>query len=115
MTQLENRPIVQKANNLRSKKLTDSARGQDCQNCGANDGTTVSAHANSHKYGKGKSMKASDVFIAWLCADCHSWLDQGTGFDPTRIWVTGEKEEMWQAAHIKTLVQLFEQGFIKIT
>ena len=108
-----NRPIIQKYEHFRSKKLTDSARDQACQNCGSM-GTTVSAHSNWMAHGKGKSIKAEDCFIAWLCKDCHFWCDFGTGNDITDLWDDGEKKGMWQAAHDKTLHELFKQGKIVV-
>ena len=115
MSQVPNmRPIIRRFDNFRSKKLTDSARDQVCQNCGAQDGTIVSAHANWAEYGKGGSMKAADCFIAHLCGRCHSWLDQGKGMDPTRRWPDTEKKEMWVRAHADTLHHLFTSGKLKV-
>ena len=106
---------MQKFNPFRSPKLLQSAKGQECRNCGIDDGTIVSAHSNQSIHGKGKSIKASDVFIAWLCFNCHSWLDQGTGLDPTGIWTAFDgKEEMWRQAHDKTLEALFKNGAVVV-
>lgn len=110
--------LLNKFDNFRSKKLTDSARDQPCTNCGAEDGTTVSAHSNWPEHGKGGSMKASDEFIAHLCHKCHAWLDQGSGdtFDPSNRWLgySEEKKEMWRAAHDKTIHRLFITGKLKV-
>lgn len=107
--------MLSKFDNFRSKKLTDSARDQPCQNCGAEDGTTVSAHSNWPEHGKGGSMKASDEFIAHLCHKCHAWLDQGSvKSDPTGVYSFYQKKEMWRAAHDKTLHRLFTTGKLKV-
>jgi hypothetical protein len=108
------RPIIQKFNAFRSKKLTDSARGQPCQNCDAEDDTTVSAHSNWSEHGKGSRIKAADCFIAHLCVRCHAWLDQGSGTDPTGRWQDTDKREMWRAAADKTLLRLFLNGTLKV-
>lgn len=64
-----------------SKKLTpiqESARGKDCQVrvpgvCNFNSETTVLGHVN----GAGTGTKNDDLFAAFVCSDCHSWLDGG--------------------------------------
>lgn len=109
--------IIEKFAHFRSKKLTDSARGQLCMNCGADDGTTVSAHSNLHEHGKSGAIKAADIFIAWLCAKCHYWYDGGRGqkvSDPTGIWTSGERQPMWQRAHDKTLLKIFGLGLVQV-
>lgn len=85
-------------------------------NCGAENDTTVSAHSNHAKHGKGMSIKAHDCFIAWLCFDCHSWLDQGKGWDPTRSYFcrAGDKEEMFQRAHDRTMLEMFKAGILEV-
>lgn len=85
-----------------------------CQHCGADCGTTVSAHANGHEYGKGGARKADDIFIAFMCGRCHTWLDQGKGRDPTNVWDDTEKDEVWRRAHIKTLLLLVLDGKLKV-
>lgn len=101
---------------FRNVGLTQLARGQRCQNCGAQDGTVVSAHANWSDFGKGKSIKAHDCFIAWLCLRCHTWLDQGTGFDPTGTYgdARADKRAMWMRAAFLTLLELWQQGLIVV-
>lgn len=99
----------------RSKKLTESARGQSCTNCEADDGTVVWAHSNQQAHGKGKSLKAHDIFGAYLCMRCHSWLDCGIGKDPTGVYDDNrdDKREMWRRAHDRTLLRLVETGVLK--
>ena len=63
----------------RNKKLTASANGESCVNCGINDGTIVWAHSNQINHGKGKGIKAHDLFGAYLCHQCHHEHDQGKG------------------------------------
>jgi len=103
---------LQKFNAFRSRKLLDSANGQICQNCGADDGTIVCAHSNQMAHGKGKGLKAADCFVAYLCAKCHAWCDQGKGLDPSGNFTEYNKFDMWNKAHIKTLHEMFKQNIV---
>lgn len=98
----------------RNPKILKHARGQACQNCGAQDETIVAAHSNQAKHGKGAGNKAHDIFVAYLCHRCHAWLDQGTGFDPTGIWGQEwqEKRDMFNSAMFKTQILLLRDGVI---
>ena len=99
----------------RQPKLRSDARGQACQHCGREDGTTVSAHANGASMGKGFGVKSSDAYTAWLCYTCHAWLDQGTGSDPTGLYQSdrASKWEMWARACLRTWEQRCKQGIVK--
>ena len=101
--------------NFRSPTLLRHARGESCTNCETEDDTTVSAHSNWPDHGKGMSLKAHDCFIAFLCFRCHSWLDQGSGMDPTGRYTVYEKREMFDACRDKTLLRLFQQGKVKVS
>jgi Protein of unknown function (DUF1364) len=65
----------------RSKPLLALARGKPCllqavAGCRGADGTTtVAAHSNQSKHGKGAHIKAHDTYTVWACAVCHTWLD----------------------------------------
>jgi len=69
---------MQKHKPIRIKKIRDSARGQECTVnspwCNYNPETTVFAH-----YGepgeKGMGLKPDDTSGAYVCSDCHDWLD----------------------------------------
>jgi len=56
----------------RSKKLTQSAQYEPCVRCGADDNTTVWAHSNAGRHGKGMGIKAHDIFGRYLCYRCHT-------------------------------------------
>ena len=64
---------------MKSKKIRDSARGEDCSlrvssNC--QDGETVIfAHLNSNYRGTG--LKSPDLFGVYACYTCHTALDSG--------------------------------------
>ncbi|NBX73556.1 MAG: DUF1364 family protein [Alphaproteobacteria bacterium] len=90
----------------RNKKLLEVCRFIPCQHCGTDDGTVVAAHRNE---GKGMGLKVSDTLVASLCFRCHSELDQGAKL--TR----DERRELWDAAHLRTLHTLIENGLLGVT
>jgi len=62
---------------MKSKKIRNSARGEDCQVripnvCNFNPETTVGAHVGK---GGGMGGKVSDLEIAYCCSSCHDVLD----------------------------------------
>lgn len=93
---------------FRSKKILDAARDMTCKACGADDGTVVMAHSNRYFHGKGRGIKAHDCFVAALCMRCHDAID-----GRTRGLSVAERQELWAAAHDKTILALFESGVIK--
>lgn len=88
---------LQKFHYIRSPALLKACRAIPCTNCGREDGTVCAAHSNQAKHGKGRSIKASDVFVAALCHLCHFMLDQGSRL--SRF----ERESMWDVCHVKTV------------
>ena len=89
---------------VRSKQLMEAYRAIPCQHCGRDDGTVCGAHSNWAEHGKGKSIKASDVYCASLCSRCHSSIDQG--YHLTEL----ERRAIWTQAHIKTVDLLKKMG-----
>ena len=79
-----------------NKRVTDEAQHHKCQSCGADDDTVVAAHSNQGRHGKSMARKAHDCFVAYLCASCHSWLDQGGASKQL-------KDEVWDVAHKKSI------------
>lgn len=59
---------------MRDAKRLAAIRKLPCIKCGASP--SQAAHSNSSKHGKGRGIKASDVFTVPLCAICHSAFDQ---------------------------------------
>lgn len=109
--------MIEKLNNFRSRKLLDAAKGQSCQNCGADDGTIVCAHSNLYEDGKGKGMKADDLMTAHLCIKCHSWYDlKLSGCDPTGDFfpTPDERQQMWDRAFKRTIRHLGKTGVLKV-
>lgn len=102
------RPIVQKYQPLRDRKLLDLAhRVQTCQHCGKWTEGCEPAHANLSQYGKAAGRKADDIHAA-LCHDCHAMLDQGGALSRT------EKREVWMAAALKTWALYMREGWLKV-
>ena len=85
---------------IRSPALLKACREIACTNCGRQDGTVCAAHSNQAVHGKGRSIKASDVFVASLCHACHSALDQGAAMN------RAQREKLWDACHRQTVHEL---------
>jgi hypothetical protein len=95
---------IPKFDYVRSPALLKACREIPCQHCGNNDGTVVAAHSNQAKHGKGRSIKASDQYVAALCYACHAEVDQSP-------WRTrAERERMWHDAWRKTVEALTTRG-----
>ncbi|MDP8858645.1 DUF1364 domain-containing protein [Serratia marcescens] len=65
-------------------KLTDEARGRDCQIripgiCNRNPETTVTAHYRLAGT-CGTAIKPDDTQAAWACSACHDEVDRRTRF-----------------------------------
>ncbi|MDO9313378.1 MAG: hypothetical protein Q7T97_02395 [Burkholderiaceae bacterium] len=87
---------------IRSKALLEACRYLSCQHCDIEDGTVVAAHSNQSRHGKGRSIKASDVYVAALCSGCHYIVDQGL-YDSRE-----ERQRIWTDAWTKTVTQLVQ-------
>ena len=96
--------MIPKFNYIRSPALLKASRAIACTHCGRDDGTVVAAHSNQAKHGKGRSIKAADVFVASLCHGCLSALDQGP------LMSRADRERMWNACHLQTLRVLVRGG-----
>jgi hypothetical protein len=99
--------MIPKFKYIRSLALMRLYRLIPCQRCGADDGTISGAHSNQSIHGKGRAIKASDQFVASLCAACHSVIDFGPG---TRE----DKKREWDKAHertVKTLTAIYGKEY----
>lgn len=94
-----------KTDYVRSKTLLEAYRKIPCQHCGADDGTVCGAHSNWSEHGKGRSIKASDIYCASLCAICHYQLDHGF------LWDRETRKQVWLDAHRKTIRELVKLGY----
>lgn len=92
-----------KFNYYRSKAHLKNVASLPCMVCGI-EGQTQASHSNQAKHGKGRSIKASDAFTAAICVYHHSEIDQGSKM------TKAEREQMWQAAHEKTVTKMLELG-----
>jgi len=63
----------------RNPKILKFAKGQPCQHCGVEDGTTVAAHQNGLESGRGSGMKGDDFRVSYLCYKCHGDYDSKRG------------------------------------
>lgn len=72
---------------IRSQKILRSAKGQTCAFrfpgiCQGGTETTVWAHLNGGRFGKGMGMKAHDILGGHACFWCHAYLDGGHATHP---------------------------------
>lgn len=84
---------------IRSQKLLRLVASLRCQHCGTSEGVQAS-HSNWSEHGKGRSIKASDIYTAALCYSCHIAIDSGK--DLTK----DQRKEMWMNAYKKTVETL---------
>jgi hypothetical protein len=84
---------------IRSQKHLKAVASLSCMNCGAIHNVQA-AHANWSEYGKGKGIKASDIYTAALCLSCHYEIDQGANL------TKNQRKELWVKAHKKTVETL---------
>lgn len=89
---------------VRSPKLLEACRRLACQHCGRRDGTVCAAHSNWACHGKGRGIKASDVYVAAMCHKCHGCLDEGGA------WSAAHKRLFWWLAHQLTVLHLVRLG-----
>jgi len=97
----------QKFQYFRSKKHLKNVASLPCQHCGL-EGQTQAAHSNMAVHGKGRGIKASDVFAAALCFACHHDLDGGHSL------TKDQKQKMFFAALKKTWIELQKRDLILI-
>ncbi|MES2625921.1 MAG: nuclease domain-containing protein [Pseudomonadota bacterium] len=98
---------------IRSKKITNAARGEDCTLeivgvCNGNNETVVFAHFKDEQ--KGMGMKSSDVSGAFCCAACHDVVD-GRVYNEG---YAGFSDWYMRRATNRTLERLFEIGVLKV-
>lgn len=102
---------------IRSRKVLDSAKGQPCAFrfpgiCQGGTETTVWAHLNGARYGKGAGIKAHDILGGHACFHCHSYLDTGHGTKPQMGHDTFL--ECVLGGVTETLVRLIVSGLVSV-
>ena len=79
---------------MRDAKRLAAVRLLPCVKCGNPE--SQAAHSNSAKHGKGRGIKASDLFTISLCHSCHFQ------FDTFQLGNRAESEAMFDQWLIKT-------------
>lgn len=79
---------------MRDAKRLAAIRKLSCVRCG--NPNSQAAHSNSAKHGKGRGIKASDLFVIPLCATCHA------AFDRFELGNRAESEAMFEKWLVKT-------------
>lgn len=79
---------------MRDHKRLAAIRKLPCVKCGKPN--SQAAHSNSAKHGKGRGIKASDLFVIPLCHSCHSQFDQ------YKLGSRAESEAMFEKWLVKT-------------
>ena len=96
---------------VRSKKITNSARGEDCSlrlgNCSNNE-TVVFAHIGKNR---GMGIKCGDNMGVYACGNCHSIIDGATPSQFSSLELTAEKLRALEETQIK----LFDKGLLCIS
>lgn len=73
---------------MRSKKRLNEIRALPCVRCGYPH--SQAAHSNSSKHGKGRGIKANDLYTVPLCYVCHA------AFDKFELGTRQESEAMFE-------------------
>lgn len=96
-----------------SKKLRDSARGQDCTLniaavCNYDSATTILAHLPDESNGMGK--KPDDISACFACSSCHDAIDRRASYSMPRE----EREFYFRRAMVRTWRKWIESGLITV-
>jgi hypothetical protein len=95
---------------MKSQKLRDSAKGQECafhvvDVCNYNPETTSLCHINVD--GGKMGGKSPDISAAFGCSSCHEWLDQNKGSELDRLFYT-------RRAIIRTQLHWINEGLLVV-
>jgi hypothetical protein len=101
-----------KPTKIRSKKITDSAKGERCTLrisgvCNHNPETVVFAHIEGSN---GMGTKNHDLFGVYACSDCHDWLD---GRNYLNVNLKAKYYDILQALQ-ETQIKLVQKGLIEV-
>lgn len=104
------RAIREHRGNYRNKQFLDAAEGEACTMnspwCNADTSKVVACHSDEQVHGKGRGIKAHDIFIFFGCSGCHAWY--GSSDIPR-----SEKREAFHYAHARTIQRLIDKGLLK--
>jgi hypothetical protein len=95
-------------------KITESARGEDCQVryvgiCSHDPAKTIWSHCRHGAAGRGKGIKAIDMAGAYACTDCDASYDQ---MQNAKHMSRQQLDLDWFMGHVRSLVILKEKGLI---
>ena len=95
---------------IRSKKLRDSARGQDCTVniagiCNYMPETTILAHFNFE--GGSTGGKSDDISAGFACSSCHEHLDRNRLSDEDALFYKGR-------SMMRTVRFWVNEGYLKL-
>lgn len=107
--------MFQKQKLFRSKKIRDSARGQDCTMeidgvCSYDPATVVFCHSNDSSFGKGVALKNPDWAGFYGCYKCHQVYDGHVATDLTKE----DLDFYFNNAFTQTMEILFQKGIIVV-
>jgi hypothetical protein len=105
---------IEKENPVRSEKLRQSAKGEDClvriPGCPSDPAQTIWSHYRGSAGGKGGSIKATDIAGAYACTYCDAVYD---GQTPRPDGMTkAEVDLAWLEGHVRSLVRLQQKGLL---
>lgn len=105
--------MIEKTNNIRSKKYTKAAKGQTCMRCGSTFRVCLAHYTGQRQfiYGKGKGIKCHDLAGADLCEPCHQYFDQYKWKDEL---TEDQASEEFLHLCILTIVRRFQDGVLKV-
>lgn len=110
--------MLTKTKPIRSQKLRDSARGEDCTLniegvCNYDPATTVLSHLPDESHGG--SRKSDDHVACYGCSSCHGFID-GSIVKSGRLRTQFQEMSEWfyRRAQNRTLRRMIEKGLIKI-
>ena len=98
---------------MKSNKLRNSARGQECQVkvldvCNYNPETTILAHLNFN--GGKMGGKEHDMSAAYACSECHDFIDRRKYADhPEQLY----RDRYMARALANTHILMFDNGVLK--
>lgn len=100
---------------IRSKRLRDSAKGQQCtfqipMVCSHDTETTVLCHLPDES--KGMARKSDDIIAAFGCASCHDVIDRRSR--AKTMLYDEDREFFMRRAMVRTWRKWIEMGLVRI-
>jgi len=102
-----------KHKNYRNKKITLSARGEDCQfqleGCSNDTETVVWVHSDYLEDGKGRGLKSHDIFGLYGCYHCHMCYSRVIPSD----YSDDELRDLFHRGMKRSIIIVLNKGIIK--